>query len=156
MEIEQKRSRNRSVLEAALPMEEVHRLLAVHGHVEVADDSRLAQCFRDQQHVIRVVFDQKDLDALANAHRAGPAQSGIVRLKIEPPPGAGSCHNSPPSRSTILLDRARPIPVPGYVAPCRRWNIRNADSTCCGSIPMPLSRTEKRQAAASLLAESSM
>ena len=61
-----------------------------------------------------------------------------------PWPGRDSTQIRPPCRSTILLQIASPIPVPGYLSrPCSRWKIRKIRSWCSGAMPMPLSRTEK-------------
>ncbi len=65
-------------------------------------------------------------------------------MKVAPRPGSDSTQIRPPWRSTILLQIAKPMPVPGYcVRVCRRSKIRKMRSRDSGAMPMPLSRTEK-------------
>ncbi len=70
----------------------------------------------------------------------------MVNENVDPAPGAEATVMSPPCRSTILLQMARPIPVPSYSPlACSRWNILKIRSACRGSMPIPLSFTEKTQ-----------
>jgi hypothetical protein len=49
---------------------------------------------------------------------------GKVKKKVEPSPGSDSTQIRPPWRSTIFLQMARPMPVPGYsFIVCSRWKI---------------------------------
>ena len=58
------------------------------------------------------------------------ASQGNVNLKVEPWPGSDSTHIFPPQRSTIFLQIARPMPLPGYsVLVCRRWKTTKIFST---------------------------
>ena len=67
-----------------------------------------------------------------------------------PPSGRGSALIDPSWCSTTLRAIARPMPVPGNVSRvCRRWNIPKIRSAYCGSMPIPLSSTAKRQTAPS-------
>src|ERR1019366_6126517 len=66
---------------------------------------------------------------------------GIVNLKVAPAPGSDSTQIRPPLRSTIFLQSARPMPVPGISFPCKRLNMPNTRLVSRGSIPIPLSLT---------------
>src|SRR5208282_4772872 len=67
---------------------------------------------------------------------------GIVNLKTEPRPDCGSTQILPPQCSTIFLQMASPIPLPGYSARvCRRWKTTKTFSACSGPMPLPLSLT---------------
>src|SRR5687767_13791912 len=70
---------------------------------------------------------------------------GIAKQKVAPSPGADlSTQIRPPYCSTIRWQIDNPIPLPGYRSrPCRRLKI---SKICCenfGSMPIPLSTTEK-------------
>ena len=55
---------------------------------------------------------------------AAAAFAGMVKWNLAPFPGSGSTHMRPPCRSTIFLQMAKPMPVPGYSSrPCRRWKM---------------------------------
>ena len=80
--------------------------------------------------------------------RPARAPPGRVKENTEPPPSRPSTQISPPWRSTILRQIARPIPVPSNASrSCRRWNILNTRSRWRGSIPMPSSATVTRHIA---------
>src|SRR5215813_1603544 len=67
----------------------------------------------------------------------------IVNKNVAPWPHCDSTQIRPPWRSTIFLQIANPMPVPGYsLRECNRWKIWKIRSACCGSRPMPLSSTE--------------
>jgi len=51
-----------------------------------------------------------------------PYSAGSEKWKVLPRPGSDSTVIQPPCASTILLHRARPIPVPAYSRPCSRLN----------------------------------
>src|SRR5580704_19712926 len=73
-----------------------------------------------------------------------PSLSGSAKQKVEPFSGCDSTQILPPSRSTIFLQIDNPIPVPSNSSrPCKRWKRMKILSKYCGSIPRPLSRTEK-------------
>src|ERR1035441_490038 len=60
--------------------------------------------------------------------RPGPESGrwpGTVNLKVAPRPASDSTQIRPPLRSTIFLQSARPMPVPGTSLPCRRLNMPN-------------------------------
>jgi len=65
----------------------------------------------------------------------------------EPSPGRLSTATSPPISSTRRREMTRPSPVPPY---CRVidasacWKLWNSRASCASSMPMPVSRTEKR------------
>ena len=64
-----------------------------------------------------------------------------MKWKVAPLPGCDSTQIRPPWRSTIVLQMARPMPVPGYsVRRCSRWKISKIRSLYFASMPMPLSR----------------
>ncbi len=103
--------------ELALATQELDRLGAIARDVEVVLDLALAQRFLGEPDVARVVLDQQDLDLLAMHHEL----LGTVNDTVEPRPGVDSTQIFPPWRSTIFLQIARPMPVPGYVSrACRR------------------------------------
>ena len=56
------------------------------------------------------------VSAPPNSFSAGPSQ-GIVNLKMEPWPACDSTQILPPQCSTIFLQMARPIPLPGILGP---------------------------------------
>ena len=69
--------------------------------------------------------------------------AGSVNRNVAPWPSCDSTQIEPPYPSTIFWQIARPIPVPGYLFPCRRLKMPKTCLEYCGSIPMPLSHTEK-------------
>ena len=93
------------------------------------------------------VFHQQDFDRpefFGGFMAASLSRSGMVKEKVEPLPGSDSTQMRPPWRSTIFLQMARPMPVPGYsFRVCSRWKMTKMRSKYSGSMPMPLSCTEK-------------
>ena len=75
-----------------------------------------------------------------------PFTMGMVKEKVDPWPGSPAAQILPPCRSTIRLQIARPMPVPGYLPRLwSRWKTRNSLSWYSCLKPMPLSRTLKSQ-----------
>jgi hypothetical protein len=63
---------------------------------------------------IRFIFhDQNPQRPSTQTTHASTFSSGNVKQNVEPAPGRDSTHILPPWRSTILLQMASPIPVPG-------------------------------------------
>src|ERR1043166_4234879 len=126
-------------------------LFAVCRHAEIDADRASFQSLAGQLHIAGVVFRQQHLERLfgdSSTHllpfARALARAGTVKKNVEPSPGCDSTQIRPPRRSTILLQMASPIPVPGYSVPvCSRWKIAKIRSRCSGVIPIPLSRTEK-------------
>ena len=116
--------------------------------MDLVEVERLA----DEQDVAGVVLDEQDLDRLAGrlgrhgvvssfGNGQGEAEGGAVGPASS---GAGTSQMRPPWNSTILLQIARPMPVPVYSSlGCRRWKITKIRSAYRGAMPMPLSLTVK-------------
>src|ERR1035438_8380644 len=65
----------------------------------------------------------------------------MENLKVDPRPGSDSTQMRPPCLSTIVLQIAKPTPVPARELPCRRLNTPKTYSLYSAGIPMPLSHT---------------
>src|ERR1700719_4443309 len=102
--------------------------------------------FPREPHIAGAVFNQKYFDSCrvrSNQFHHFP-RSGSAKKKVEPFSGRDSTQILPPSRSKIFLQMANPIPVPlNSFRPCNRWKRTKILSKYCGSIPRPLSLTEK-------------
>src|SRR5215207_4450463 len=127
--------------------------------MQVVAHLAVAQALLRQADVTGVVFDEQDLDRSprASSIHAFASRTGWnynVNQNVVPRPGSDSTHMRPPWRSTIFLQIARPMPVPGYSARvCRRWNSTQIRSRYCDSMPIPLSCTPKTQSWLSRRAE---
>src|ERR1700690_407593 len=103
--------------------------------------------FPREPDIARAIFNQKNFHGrgvCSNRFHQFPSASGRAKQKAEPFSGCDSTQILPPSRSTIFLQMANPIPVPSNSPrPCRRWKRTKILSNYRGSIPRPLSRTEK-------------
>src|SRR5262245_9825531 len=99
-------------------VQEVQGLGAIAGHAEVVDDVGLLERLLGQHHVPEAVLHQEDLDRLIGVRethsRVPSGIVGMVNENVLPRPGWLSTQIRPPCRSTIFLQTARPIPVPGY------------------------------------------
>ena len=73
--------------------------------------------------------------------------TGRVKRNVAPAPLAdGSSQMRPPWCSIDLAAHRQADPVPVYASfVCRRWKITKIRSLYCGSMPIPLSATVKRQ-----------
>src|SRR6202034_1112948 len=98
-------------------------------------------------HIAGAIFNQQDLYRHAvtsddvHIFLSVPC---MVNRNVDPWPSCDSTEIAPPCLSTIFLQIASPIPVPANSSRlCSRWNITKIISKYCGSIPSPLSRTEK-------------
>lgn len=68
--------------------------------------------------------------------------AGIVKQNVAPLPGCDSVQMRPPWRSTILLQMASPMPVPGCSSqPCKRWKSPKIRSA---SAAVPAGRATRR------------
>src|SRR5580700_1571985 len=107
----------------------------------------LAEGLLRQPDITGTVFDQENLDgATVSCDRCHEFTPDPARAKrnVEPCPGCDSTEILPPCRSTIFLQMASPMPVPANSSRlCSRWNMPKILSKYCGSIPNPLSFTEK-------------
>src|ERR1700690_2021195 len=103
--------------------------------------------FPREPDIARAIFNQKNFHGrgvCSNRFHQFPSLSGRAKQKVEPFSGCDSTQILPPSRSTIFLQMAKPIPVPlNSCCPCNRWKIMKIFSRYWGEIPKPLSRTEK-------------
>src|ERR1700693_498130 len=127
-----------------------HRFHAVPGASELAATLASRQRFPHQGHIGRVVIHHEDvgryrLHACPPARSSGP-WAGRVNLKVEPEPDCDSTQILPPSRSTIFLQMARPMPLPAYSErACKRWKTIKMFCAYSGAIPIPLSLTRNSQ-----------
>src|SRR5690606_35205593 len=107
------------------------RLLAVLDDVELVQHLRALQAFRGQARVGGIVLDQKNDDRFESLLRhvrsssvrdvaAARGASAIVKWKVVPAPGIESTQMRPPWFSTMRLQTASPMPVPGYFP--RAWS----------------------------------
>src|SRR3954453_13367710 len=95
----------------------------------------------DEQCVAGAVLDDQQPQRLGHAVSGSSAS---VKWTIVPRGSRAWTQMRPPWRLTIFLTIASPTPVPGYASRvCRRWNISKTRSRLRGSMPMPLSATEK-------------
>src|SRR3984893_16195679 len=103
--------------------------------------------FSREPDIAGAVLNQKNFDSFrvhSNQLHHLSFPSGRVKEKVEPFSGCDSTQILPPSRSSIFLQMANPIPVPlNSLGPCNRWKRMKILSKYRGSIPKPLSRTEK-------------
>src|SRR5712692_2588038 len=147
VEVEQDEIGSAGVGERVLSPEVGERLDPVGHKVQPVADLHLRQRLLHEPGVTRIVLDEKDVDRLSNDLHAASfcaSTAGSVNLNVDPFPGSDSTQIRPPCCSTIFLQMAKPIPVPSYSSRlCKRWKIRKIRSRYCGSIPMPLSCTEK-------------
>ena len=101
-----------------MPPEEFEGLHPVLDNAEAIADFGLPQGLDRQFGVAGTVFDQQDFN------RAPPLVvidyvcfiaevSGREKKNVEPRPGSDSTQMAPSWRSTIFLQMARPMPVPG-------------------------------------------
>src|SRR5262249_19297051 len=140
IQIEQDEVRTYCVGKCTVVAQECQCFDAVADDVQVVADLSLLQALDSQTHVAWIIFDEQNFDR-PTARAGHVAQlEGSVNSKVVPAPGCDSTWIVPPCRSTIFLQIARPIPVPGYSArECSRWKRTKIRSTYCGSIPIPLS-----------------
>src|SRR5712692_993393 len=103
--------------------------------------SRHSQRLANEDQVWLIVLNHEDADWFV-AH-ADVAPVLIENLNVEPWPGVDSTQMTPPCFSTIFLQIASPIPVPGCSAPCKRLNTPKIFSWYADAMPKPLSRTER-------------
>src|SRR5712691_10442974 len=146
VQIEQDEIGARCSTEIGLLTQISHRLDSVVDDVYAVTDLALLQKLHCQAHIAGVVLDEQDFDWLSGSlpvHGYPLLLSGIVKKKAEPRPGSDSTQIRPPCLSTIFLQTARPMPVPGYSSRrWSRWNMTKSRSKYFGSMPIPLSLTE--------------
>src|SRR5713226_1198098 len=132
--------------ERILSPEVGERLDAVGHDVQPVADLRLRQRLLHEPRVASIVLNEEDVDGLSNDLHAASCWApiaGSVNLNVDPCPGSDSTQIRPPCCSTIFLQMANPIPVPGYSSRLwSRWKIRKIRSRYFASMPTPLSCTE--------------
>src|SRR5665647_224939 len=104
-------------------------------------------CIRDRN----LYFGQIDL-TLRNAYQIRmPIFETNLRASL---PSSDSTHICPPCLSTIFLQIASPMPVPGYSSfLCSLLKTSKIFPEYCGSIPIPLSCTENNHSLSFFSAE---
>src|ERR1700687_1814823 len=107
----------------------------------------VAEGFLRQPDVTGIVLDQKNFHGHivpSDKIHEFLSLSSKAKRKVDPCPTCDSTEMVPPCRSTIFLQMANPMPVPANSSRlCNRWNTPKILSKYCGSIPNPLSFTEK-------------
>src|ERR1700730_13436295 len=147
VQIKQDQIRARRLAVLTLTIQKVHCFCPVRRHVQVDIHLGVFKRFPREPDIAGAVLNQKNLNRFrirSNRFHRFSFLSGRAKWKVEPFPGCDSTQILPPSRSTIFLQMANPIPVPSNsLRPCSRWKRTKILSKYWGSIPRPLSRTEK-------------
>src|ERR1035441_10298598 len=116
--VQQDHIRARRIGEGSLAVKEFHGLDPILDSAQVVAELRLAEGLDGQFGIAGAVFNEEDFNwAEALVYHVAdsllPEDSGIAKKKVEPWPGWDSIQIVPPWRSTILLQIASPMPVPG-------------------------------------------
>jgi ABC-type branched-subunit amino acid transport system ATPase component len=85
----------------------------VFSNLTVEENLHLADVVRNRSNTIGRRSRSSTRGCLPAAHRSSPA-AGIVKENVDPSPVSESTQISPPWRSMICGQSARPIPVPPY------------------------------------------
>src|ERR1700682_3227359 len=98
----------------ALPIQKCHCLCPVRGYVQVDVHLGILERLSRKPHIAGAVFNQKNVNWRCSIYHAASAVSGKPKKNVEPFAGWDSTQILPPSRSSIFLQMANPIPVPPH------------------------------------------